>query len=125
MICVPNMPNHEYLYTRVRESISRRIEKMKEKEVEEYLRDKVKAIGGIAYKFVSPGNVGVPDRVVVLPGGAVLFVELKSPTGKPTAMQQKQINKLSVLGADVRVVKSKQEVDAFILHCRSVIANDF
>lgn len=54
---------------------------MKESEIEARLVRGVKALGGVAYKFVSPGNVGVPDRVVVLPGGRVIFVELKAEGG--------------------------------------------
>ena len=41
---------------------------LKEKDIEKYLRDEIKKVGGIAYKFVSPGNSGVPDRLVLLPG---------------------------------------------------------
>ena len=46
---------------------------MLESEIEQKLREKVKAMGGRAFKFVSPGNSGVPDRLVVLPGGKVRF----------------------------------------------------
>lgn len=45
-----------------------------EKTTEKYLRDEVRKIGGRAYKFVSPGNTGVPDRLVCLPGGVKLFL---------------------------------------------------
>ncbi|MGN7309247.1 VRR-NUC domain-containing protein, partial [Bacillus subtilis] len=60
---------------------------MKESQIESYLRDKIKALGGIAYKFVSPGNSGVPDRMVLLPKGRTVFVELKAPGKKPTKLQ--------------------------------------
>ena len=60
---------------------------MKESEIEARLVRGVKALGGVAYKFVSPGNVGVPDRVVVLPGGRVIFVELKAEGGRLSPMQ--------------------------------------
>lgn len=46
---------------------------MQEKELEARFRERVKAAGGRAYKFVSPGNSGVPDRLVVLPGGTHRF----------------------------------------------------
>lgn len=52
---------------------------MLENEVEKKLAKKVKALGGRAYKFVSPGNAGVPDRLVVMPGGKVGFAEIKRP----------------------------------------------
>ena len=51
---------------------------MRERDVERYLRERVKQLGGRAYKFVSPGNNGVPDRIVMLPGGKLFFVELQA-----------------------------------------------
>lgn len=97
---------------------------MREKVIEEYLRDQIKAIGGIAYKFVSPGNVGVPDRLVVLPGGHVIFAEMKAPGGKLTSMQQNQISKIRMRDADVWVLASKQEVDVFIGYCKGLIGDE-
>ena len=87
---------------------------MREKDVEEYLRDQVKALGGKAYKFVSPGNAGVPDRMVCLPGGGVAFVELKAPGKKPTPLQEAQHRKMRNLGLSVFVLDSKLGVDLFI-----------
>ena len=87
---------------------------MQEKVIETYLRDRVKAIGGKAYKFVSPGNAGVPDRLVLLPDGVVAFVELKGANKKPTALQKAQHRKLRVLGFSVFVIDSKQGVNEFI-----------
>ena len=60
---------------------------MLEKDIETKLRNKVKALGGRAYKFVSPGNSGVPDRLVVLPGGKIGFAELKRPGKMPRKLQ--------------------------------------
>ena len=87
---------------------------MKESTIEAYLRDRVKAQGGIAYKWVSPGNVGVPDRLIVFPGGTVYFRELKAPGKKPTPLQVRQLEKLKALGFDVGVIDSKQGVDEFM-----------
>ncbi|MED5019317.1 VRR-NUC domain-containing protein [Paenibacillus chibensis] len=87
---------------------------MREQVVEFYLRDQVKAAGGTAYKWTSPGNSGVPDRIVILPGGRIVFVELKKPGGKPTKLQLVQHKRLRALGCDVRVIDSKESVDAFI-----------
>lgn len=89
-----------------------------EKSIETYLRERVKALGGKAYKFVSPGNNGVPDRMVCLPGGHVLFVELKGPGKKPTPLQERQINYLAGLGFSVWVIYSKDGVDEFIDFCK-------
>lgn len=55
---------------------------MLEKHIESKLRKKVKELGGRAYKFVSPGNSGVPDRLIVLPNGKIGFAELKRPGRK-------------------------------------------
>ena len=58
---------------------------MLEKEIEQQMRDLVKKRGGLFYKFVSPGNRGVPDRIVITPAGEVWFVELKQPAGRLAA----------------------------------------
>jgi len=87
---------------------------LREKDIESYLRDKVKAIGGKAYKFVSPGNAGVPDRVVCLPGGRVVFVELKATGKKPTALQEAEQFKMRKMGVGVLNIDSKEQVDQFI-----------
>lgn len=87
---------------------------MREKEVEQYLAKKVKEIGGKAFKFVSPGNAGVPDRMVCLPGGRIFFVELKAPGGKTTALQDLQIKKLYDLGFNVMVTDNKETIDRLI-----------
>lgn len=87
---------------------------MDEKTIETFLRDKVKAVGGEAYKFVSPGHIGVPDRLVVFPGGRIAFVELKAPGKKPRPNQIAQIERLRRLGADVEVIDSKEGCLEFI-----------
>lgn len=88
---------------------------MKESTIEAYLRDQVKAIGGKAYKFVSPGNDGVPDRLVCLPGGRAVFVELKATGKKPTKLQELQQKQLETLGFPVWVIDSKELVDLFMV----------
>lgn len=57
---------------------------MLEEELERKLVNEVKQLDGRAYKFVSPGNAGVPDRLVILPGGKVGFAEIKRPGRKNT-----------------------------------------
>ncbi len=78
---------------------------MLEKDVEKVLVDTVKTAGGRAYKFTSPGNAGVPDRILCLPDGRTVFVELKADNGQLTALQSKQIRRLRDLNQDVRVCK--------------------
>ncbi len=78
---------------------------MLEKDIEKILVGEVKKLGGQAYKWVSPGNNGVPDRIVILPNQRPIFVELKTETGKLTNLQQIQIERLRELGQQVEVVK--------------------
>ncbi|NRS50987.1 VRR-NUC domain-containing protein [Brevibacillus sp. HB2.2] len=87
---------------------------MRESAIEKYLREQVKAAGGRAYKFVSPGNAGVPDRLVLFPKERAYFVELKAPGKKPTPLQTVQGDKLRKLGFTVEVIDSKKGVDEFI-----------
>jgi hypothetical protein len=94
---------------------------MREYQVEDLLRDGVKKIGGKAYKFVSPGNAGVPDRVVILPGGHVCFVELKGTRGKLSPLQTMQISTISRLQGDVRVISSKEQVEEFLDYCKFIV----
>lgn len=72
-----------------------------EKNTEAYLRDRVKSLGGRSYKWVSPGCSGVPDRIVILPGGRVFFVELKSEGKTSTDQQKKRQAELRALGCTV------------------------
>ncbi|MEO1815267.1 MAG: VRR-NUC domain-containing protein [Acetobacterium sp.] len=87
---------------------------MREKEVEQYLVKKVKEIGGKAFKFTSPGNNGVPDRLVCLPGGRIVFVELKAPGCKTRPDQNNQMKKLHDLGCDVFVIDNKETINGLV-----------
>lgn len=59
-----------------------------EKEIERKLVGLVKQTGGLCLKWVCPGWAGVPDRIVLLPGGKLIFVELKRPKGGRLSKQQ-------------------------------------
>lgn len=87
---------------------------MLEKQIEAHLVKKVKELGGVAYKFVSPANRGVADRIVCLPDGGVVFVELKTATGTLTPLQEQFAKQMSELRQNYIVLKSREEVDAFI-----------
>lgn len=86
---------------------------MKERDIEKILANEVKKLGGRTYKWVSPGNDGVPDRIVVFPDRQPVFVELKSETGKLSALQEVQVRRLRDLGQDVRVLKGIDGVSQF------------
>lgn len=94
---------------------------LRERDIENYLRDQVKQIGGIAYKFESPGNAGVPDRLVLFPKGRVYFVELKAPGKNPTKLQLLQHRRINQMGHEVLIIDSKEKVDRFIA---KVMANE-
>lgn len=91
---------------------------MREKEIEKILTAGVKKLGGRAYKWVSPGNDGVPDRIVFLPGRPPVFAELKTEAGQLTALQKVQIKRLLELGQDVRILRGKAEVLKFLEECK-------
>ena len=84
---------------------------MLEKEIEAYLVKRVKDMDGIAYKFVSPQRRSVPDRIVVIKGKHIFFVELKSTVGKLSEGQAREIARLRDLGQTVFVCNSKEQVD--------------
>lgn len=86
---------------------------MLEKTIEAALVKRVKALGGMCEKFTSPSKRSVPDRLVTLPGGRVIFVELKAPGKKPTAKQEFDHQRRRDLGCDVRVIDDMGQVDVF------------
>lgn len=87
---------------------------MNETAIENYLRDEVKKFGGIAYKFTSPSRRSVPDRLVLVPGGQVCFVELKATGKKPSEAQLREHKRLEDMGHPTFVIDSKGGVDEFI-----------
>lgn len=95
---------------------------MEEQKIELYLKKQVELIGGKAYKFVSPGARGVPDRIVIIPGGHVYFIELKAPGEKLKPLQKVICRKLRKLGCNVLTIDSKELVDEFINYTRRLIS---
>jgi hypothetical protein len=86
-------------------------EKMIEKQLESKLVAAVKAAGGIPPKFTSPGFDGMPDRLVLLPGGKTAFVEVKSPGCKPRPLQLSRHGMLRRLGFKVFVLDDVQQIN--------------
>lgn len=85
-----------------------------EKATERYLADRVKKLGGITYKFTSPMHSGVPDRICILPGNIIFFVEVKSEGKKPTELQQHTHKLMRDRGAHVHVVDTKVAVNEIL-----------
>ena len=78
-------------------------------------------MGGEAFKWVSPGNDGVPDRIVMLHGGAAIFVELKADRGRLSAIQKVQIRRIQKLGQEVVVVQGMDGLDRFLERIRDEV----
>lgn len=86
---------------------------MSEQALERYLVLEAKRCGWLCYKWVSPAQRGVPDRILIAPGGQVTFIELKNPNGagRLSPLQEVTLGKLTAQGCDVRVLHSKEGVD--------------
>ncbi|MFK4783378.1 VRR-NUC domain-containing protein [Lactococcus petauri] len=87
---------------------------MREKQVEQALVKAVKASGGICPKFVSPGQSGVPDRLVLMRNGQIGFVEVKAPNKKPRALQIYRMKQLTDLGFKCFVLDEIEQIPALI-----------
>jgi anti-sigma factor ChrR (cupin superfamily) len=83
---------------------------MLERDVERLLCEGVKALGGKAWKWVSPGSAGVPDRLVLLPNGEVWMIELKTEAGKLTALQKSCAEKIKALKGNYACLMGKTDV---------------
>lgn len=87
---------------------------MLEKNIERRLVNGVKDLGGLCLKFTSPSSAGVPDRLIILPKGRVVFAEVKAEGGKLSKMQAYMIEELRRRGADVRVMYGLSDVKVFL-----------
>ena len=92
---------------------------MQEKTIENYLVRQVLAKGGWAIKLTSPNAAGLPDRLILLPGGVVIFAELKRPGGSVRPLQKSAHRRLRELGFVVYTIDSKDGVDDVLASFRS------
>ena len=87
---------------------------MREKTIEAKLVKAVKSMGGLAPKFISPGLDGVPDRLVLLPGGRLAFIELKAPGKELRPLQVRRKRQLEALGFLVYCIDSPEQIGGII-----------
>lgn len=79
---------------------------MRERDIERRFRDLIRKAGGIALKLVCPGFDGMPDRIVLMPGGRIFFAEIKRPGAVPRPLQEARHRMLRDLGFQVFVIDS-------------------
>lgn len=87
---------------------------MEESSIEKKFVMAVESIGGLAPKWVSPGARGVPDRIAILPGGKIAFVELKAPGKNLRSLQAWWAEKLRAKGHRVYMIDSESGLATFI-----------
>lgn len=88
---------------------------MNEKLIEKKLREAIRKLGGKALKFSSPYETGYPDRLILMPGGKVFWVELKTTGKKPTEKQMLRQTELRNLGFVSEVIDSEEGLKKFIM----------
>ena len=99
------------VYTRAREGIVSASEKVLEAE----LRERCKVLGWMCIKLTSQYQRGLPDRLILMPGGRVCFAEIKTTGKKPTALQRVTHERLRALGYRVEVVDTTESLDNLIV----------
>jgi len=87
---------------------------MNEKLIEEKLARAARAMGGIAPKLVSPGFDGMPDRLVLIPGGRMAFVEVKRRGAPPRPLQLSRHRLLQRLGFPVYVLDDPEQIGGIL-----------
>lgn len=87
---------------------------MNESYIEKKLKNGVERRGGVCLKLTSPGRSGMPDRLLLLPGGIAIFVELKTDTGKVSPLQRYWLNKFRDLGFQAEVLYGIDAVEGFL-----------
>lgn len=87
---------------------------MREKTIEQKFREAVRNAGGLALKFTSPGWDGMPDRLALLPGGRMAFVEVKAPGKKPRPLQLARHRTLRQLGFRVYMLDDEKQIGGII-----------
>jgi len=105
----------------MKKNSDKKIEKISEKILEKKLTEGVKKLGGKALKFSSITDTSYPDRIVLLPGGWIFWVELKSTGCKQTKLQELRSRELRDLGFQVFVVDDFANLDSVLEHFRNCL----
>jgi hypothetical protein len=87
---------------------------MRESTVEEYLVERVEAMGGFTRKMKWIGHNSAPDRFVSFPFTGVVLVELKRPRKDATAKQAREHARLRAHGVEVVVLNTKKAIDDYL-----------
>lgn len=87
---------------------------MRESKLEAKLVEAVESLGGKCLKWTAPGMRGVPDRMVMFPGRHLMFVELKSETGRTRPWQTRFMKRLSDMGFAVRLVRNEDDLNGLV-----------
>lgn len=89
---------------------------MREQVVENKIKKKIESRGGLCLKWVSPGFTGVPDRIAIMPGGKIIFIEVKRPDLKDgrTVRQKRVAKQLTELGCTVIKANSVEDLDEYL-----------
>jgi len=86
---------------------------VREATLEQYLKDEIENLGGLCYKWVSPGRSNVPDRIVII-NRNVFFIEVKTENGTPSSGQKREIERIKNVNGMAGVIYGKKEIDQFI-----------
>jgi len=92
---------------------------MEERFIEKKLVEAVRKMGGICPKFVSPGLDGVPDRIILMPGGRMAFAELKAPGKKLRPLQIRRKRQMESLGFTVYCIDGTEQIGGILDEIRS------
>ena len=87
---------------------------MREKTIEQKFAQAVKNAGGQALKFTSPSLAGVPDRLILMPGGRTAFAEIKAPGQKPRPLQTRRHQQLANLGYTTYIIDNPNQIPGII-----------
>ena len=93
--------------------VEERMRRMRERDIERKLVVEIKKLKGLCEKWTA-GSSGWPDRIVMLPGRSIAFVEVKAPGKKPRPLQLKRHEKLRQLGYQVFVLDDPDKIAGII-----------